>query len=41
MDAASRNASEIVDKLTLEYNRKRQGAITQEINEIVSGANAI
>jgi F-type H+-transporting ATPase subunit gamma len=41
MDAASRNAGEILDKLTLEYNRKRQGAITQEINEIVSGANAL
>jgi F-type H+-transporting ATPase subunit gamma len=41
MDAASRNAEEIIDDLTLAYNRKRQGAITQEINEIVSGANAI
>jgi F-type H+-transporting ATPase subunit gamma len=41
MDAASRNAEEIIDDLTLVYNRKRQGAITQEITEIVSGANAI
>ena len=41
MDAASRNAGEIVDKLTLQYNRIRQGAITQEISEIVGGANAI
>jgi F-type H+-transporting ATPase subunit gamma len=41
MDAAARNAEEIVDDLTLAYNRKRQGAITQEITEIVSGANAI
>lgn len=41
MDAASRNAGEIVDKLTLQYNRQRQGAITQEISEIVGGANAV
>ena len=41
MDAASRNAGEILDKLTLEYNRKRQSAITQEISEIVGGANAL
>ncbi|MDR0326521.1 MAG: ATP synthase F1 subunit gamma [Oscillospiraceae bacterium] len=41
MDAATRNAEEIIDDLTLAYNRKRQGAITQEITEIVSGANAI
>jgi F-type H+-transporting ATPase subunit gamma len=41
MDAAARNAEEIIDHLTLVYNRKRQGAITQEITEIVSGANAI
>jgi len=38
MDAATRNASAIIDDLTLEYNRKRQGMITQEITEIVSGA---
>ena len=41
MDAAARNANEIIDDLTLEYNRKRQGIITQEITEIVSGANAL
>jgi len=41
MDSATRNAAEIIDDLTLEYNRKRQGMITQEITEIVSGANAL
>jgi F-type H+-transporting ATPase subunit gamma len=41
MDSATRNASEIIDDLTLEYNRKRQGLITQEITEIVTGANAL
>jgi F-type H+-transporting ATPase subunit gamma len=41
MDAATRNATEIIDDLTLEYNRKRQGMITQEITEIVTGANAV
>jgi len=41
MDSATRNASDIIDDLTLEYNRKRQGMITQEITEIVSGANAL
>jgi len=41
MDAAARNAGEIVDDLTLQYNRQRQGVITQEISEIVGGANVI
>lgn len=41
MDAATRNASDIIEDLTLEYNRKRQTMITQEITEIVSGANAL
>jgi F-type H+-transporting ATPase subunit gamma len=41
MDAAAKNAEDIIDDLTLAYNRKRQGIITQEINEIVSGANAL
>jgi len=41
MDSATRNASDIIDDLTLEFNRKRQGIITQEITEIVSGANAL
>ena len=38
MDAASKNAKEIVNNLSLEYNRARQAAITQEITEIVGGA---
>ena len=41
MDSASRNATEIIDNLTLEFNRKRQALITQEISEIVTGANAL
>lgn len=41
MDSATRNATEIIDDLTLVYNRTRQGLITQEITEIVSGANAL
>jgi len=41
MDSATRNASEIIDDLTLVYNRKRQSLITQEITEIVTGANAL
>ena len=41
MDSAARNAGEIAEDLTLQYNRQRQGAITQEISEIVGGANAI
>lgn len=41
MDNASRNASELIDRLTLEYNRARQAAITTEITEIVSGAEAL
>jgi len=40
MDSATRNATDIIDELTLDYNRKRQSMITQEITEIVSGANA-
>lgn len=40
MDGATKNAEEIIDKLTLKYNRIRQGAITQEISEIVGGAEA-
>ena len=38
MDAASKNASEMIDDLSLRYNRARQGAITQEITEIGAGA---
>ena len=38
MDAASKNADEIIENLNLQYNRARQGAITQEITEIVAGS---
>ena len=38
MDSATKNADEIIDILNLSYNRARQGAITQEITEIVAGA---
>ena len=38
MDNAGKNATEMIDNLTLEYNRARQGAITQEITEIVAGS---
>ena len=41
MDSASRNASEMIGSLTLQYNRARQAAITKELMEIVSGAEAI
>ena len=38
MDSAGKNAQQMIDDLMLEYNRARQGAITQEITEIVAGA---
>ena len=41
MDNATRNASDLIDRLTLQYNRARQAAITTEIIEIVSGAQAL
>ncbi len=41
MDNATRNAGEMVDKLTLQYNRSRQAAITSELIEIISGAEAL
>ena len=41
MDAATTNASEVIDKLTLYMNRVRQASITKEIIEIVSGAAAL
>lgn len=41
MDSATDNAQEIVEKLTLQYNRARQGHITQELTEIVNGAAAL
>lgn len=40
MDAATKNAGDMITDLSLKYNRARQGAITQEITEIVSGAEA-
>lgn len=40
MESATKNAGEMIDGLSLEYNRARQAAITQEITEIVSGSNA-
>lgn len=40
MDGATKNADDLLDKLKLKYNRIRQGAITQEISEIVGGAAA-
>ena len=39
MDNAGKNAQEMLDRMGLEYNRARQGAITQEITEIVAGSN--
>lgn len=39
MDSAGKNANELIEKLTREYNRKRQAAITQELSEIVASAN--
>lgn len=41
MNSANKNAGEIIDTLVLKYNRARQSAITQEITEIVSGAEAL
>jgi len=41
MDSATRNASDLIDDLTLLYNRGRQAAITTELTEIVSGAEAL
>lgn len=40
MDNATSNAEDLISKLSLQYNRARQGAITQEITEIIGGANA-
>lgn len=40
MDTATKNADAMLEDLSLKYNRARQGAITQEITEIVAGANA-
>ena len=41
MDSATTNAEEMIDHLSLMYNRARQGSITQELTEIIAGANAI
>lgn len=41
MDSATNNAEEMIGKLELQYNRARQGSITQELTEIIAGANAI
>ena len=41
MDSATRNAGELVDKLSIEYNRSRQAAITKELIEIISGAESL
>jgi len=41
MDSATRNAGEMIDKLTLRYNRTRQAMITKELIEIISGADAL
>lgn len=41
MDNATRNAGEMIDKLTLKYNRSRQAQITKELIEIISGAEAL
>ncbi len=40
MDNATSNAEEMIDKLTLQYNRARQGSITQELTEIIAGSQA-
>lgn len=41
MDAATKSADEMLAKLSLEYNRARQAAITQEMNEIVGGSQIV
>ena len=41
MDNATRNAGDMIDKLTIVYNRSRQAAITNELIEIISGAEAL
>lgn len=41
MDNATSNAEEMIEDLSLQYNRARQGSITQELTEIIAGANAI
>ena len=41
MENATKNAEDLIDELTLDYNKARQGSITQEITEIVTGASAL
>jgi F-type H+-transporting ATPase subunit gamma len=41
MDGATRNAGELIKKLTLNYNKTRQAAITKELMESVGGAEAL
>mgnify|MGYP005703737363 FL=1 len=41
MDNATRNAGDLIDRLTLVYNRTRQATITKELIEIISGAEAV
>nr|NIS39745.1 F0F1 ATP synthase subunit gamma [Desulfuromonadales bacterium] len=41
MDSATRNAGEMINKLTIQYNRQRQANITKELIEIISGAEAL
>uniref|UniRef100_A0A2P2LC95 ATP synthase subunit gamma, mitochondrial n=1 Tax=Rhizophora mucronata TaxID=61149 RepID=A0A2P2LC95_RHIMU len=41
MDSSSRNAGEMLDRLTLAYNRTRQATITTELIEIISGKSAL
>lgn len=41
MDSATRNAGDVIDRLSLEYNRTRQAMITKELIEIISGAEAV
>ncbi|HEY9567272.1 MAG TPA: F0F1 ATP synthase subunit gamma, partial [Thalassobaculum sp.] len=41
MDSATRNAGDMIDRLTMTYNRTRQAVITKELIEIISGAEAL
>jgi len=41
MDNATRNAGDMIERLTMEYNRTRQAQITKELIEIISGAEAL
>jgi F-type H+-transporting ATPase subunit gamma len=41
MDSATKNASDMIERLTLQYNRARQAAITKELMEIIGGAEAL